>query len=170
MNKLIGALILILFSTGAFAQKTLTDSHIPTVVLTINEGEIDAGQMAQKNAKSKEVKDFASMMVDEHKKNVKETKDLAKQEKLKLEKSELSESIKNDAKQANKDLKQVDKENFDKAYVASQIAMHEKALNTLTGTLIPQVVNPALKTHLEKTRDSVAGHLAHVKQIQTQLK
>ena len=168
--KISALLISILFSAAAFAQTTLNDKQIAKALITINEGEIEAANVAEKKAQNKDVKDYAKFMIDEHKKNIKETRNVAKKEKMSPVKSELSESLEKDATQARKSLKDTDKAAFDKAYVDNQVAMHEKALSSLNETFIPQAQNAALKAHLEKTRDAVSAHLAHAKQLQTQYK
>ena len=67
-------------------------------------------------------------------------------------------------------MKKADKNALAKAYVDQQVMMHEKALDTLDKVLIPQAQNAALKAHLAKTRDAVAGHLTHAKDLQTRIK
>jgi len=169
MNKTIALAAALLLSTSVFAQAKLKDTQIAKVALTINEGEIDAAEYAKGKAKNEEVKSFAKMMIDEHERNLKDTKNLAKQEKFTPEKSDLSKSLETDAKASNKDLKKTDKAKLDKAYVDQQVMMHQKALDTFDTVLIPQAENVALKAHLQKTREVVAGHLAHAKTLQTKL-
>lgn len=67
-------------------------------------------------------------------------------------------------------MKKSDKASVDKAYVDQQVMLHQKALNTFDTILIPQAENPALKAHMQKTREAVAGHLAHAKTLQTKIK
>lgn len=153
----------------AASQAELNDAQIAKVLLTINEGEIDAGKMAQKKAQKSEVKDFAKMMVDDHKNNMKETKDLSKKQDFGTKQSDLAKTLEKDAKNANKDLKKSAKNDFDKNYLAQQIDMHNKALETLDATLIPKAQNAEFKAHLQKTRDAVASHLNHAKELQSTL-
>jgi putative membrane protein len=169
MNKSIPLITALLFSIGAFAQTELKDSQIAKIAVTINEGEIDAAQMAKNKLSNKDVQYFAKMMIDEHKQNMKDTKALVKKEKIGTDKSDMSESLQTEVKDWNKDLKKVDKSVVDKAYVDQQVALHQKVLETFDTVLIPQADNMALKAHLEKTREAVSGHLAHAKKLQTQL-
>ncbi len=147
----------------------LPDTQIAKILITINEGEIDAGKVAKSNAQSKAVKDFATMMVDQHEKNSRETKDLAKQNKINPEDNETAKMLYEDAKNSNRDLKRNGKADFDRAYVKQQIMMHEKALSTLDDTLIPAAQNKDFKAHLEKTRTAVSQHLEHARDLQTKL-
>lgn len=147
----------------------LSDREIAKVLLTINDGEIDAAQMASRKSSNDKVKDFAKMMIAEHKKNISETKSLAKKNKIDTKDSDLSKTLKEDAKTANKDLKKKDKADFDKEYISQQIAMHEKALDTLKNTLIPNAKNPEFKEHLEKTQMAVTEHLDHAKKLRSEI-
>lgn len=164
------------FSSLGFAQgdtkptaTPIPESHVAEILLTINDGEVELGQLARRNAQNKEVKDFAAMMVDTHKKNMKETKRVAKKAKIDAEKNDTSRGLKEEAEAKHRELKAAEKNAFDTAYMQSQVAMHEKALSTLDGTLIPSARNEELKEHLRKTRQSVQEHLEHAKTVQAKL-
>lgn len=164
MIKSIGICAIMVLSHFAFAQTTaLSQEQIAKVLVTINEGEIDAAKLAEKKAQKSDTKEFAKSMIDEHKKNEAETKKLFSRMKIAMADSDLSKSLKEDAKKTNKELKDTDKANFDKAYMDSQVAMHEKALNTLNQTLIPNAKNPDLIDHLKKTQAAVEEHLQHAR-------
>jgi putative membrane protein len=172
MKKHLSLLIIpALFTMGAYAEDAakLTDGQIDKVLITINEGEIEAAKMATKRADKPQVKEFAKMMLDTHNENVKETKKVATENQITAKDSKLSGILKTDAMTANKDLKSAEKAHFDLAYVNQQIMMHEKALQTLNNTLIPAATDPEFKAHLEKTRTAVAEHLDHAQKLKTQL-
>lgn len=153
----------------ALAQVPASDGEIANALTTINEGEIDAAKIADGRAQNKEVKDFAKMMREQHKENMKATKRVAKENDIKMKEGDLSRNLKDEAKQSNKALKENEKSAFDKAYLRQQIAMHEKALTTLNETLIPNAKDAEFKVHLEKTRDDVAKHLDHAKSIEAKI-
>lgn len=160
----------ILLAQGeAVPMAELNDKQIAKMILTINEGEIDAGKIAKSKTERKEVKDFAVMMIDQHRDNIKATKVLAKKEKFSPEKSNTSKDLEKEMEQSNKDLKKNDKVALDRAYMDQQVAMHEKALKVFDTVLIPQAKNSALKKHLEKTRAAVAEHLNHAQNLQIKL-
>jgi putative membrane protein len=181
MTKLASTLLFVsMFGYSAYAQDTaaasatapgpgFTDGQIVEILTTINEGELDAAKMANKKAAQPEVKEFAKTMMAEHKKNKKDTKDLAKRLKIDIKKSDASKALKADAKNSNKSLKDAEKAGFDKAYIAQQMSMHEKALKTLDENLIPSAKNPDLKAHLERTRASVSTHLSHAQALQSKM-
>jgi putative membrane protein len=154
------------FAAAHAATPALNDGQIAKVLMTVNEGEIEAGELAEDKAKRPEVKDFAKMMISQHKQNKKDTKGLAENNKLDTKKSDLMKSIEQDNKTAKKDLKEADAKSFDKAYVDAMVNGHEKVLALLDNTLIPAAQNAALRDHLTKTRGAVAAHLDHAKKLQ----
>ena len=145
---------------------TLTDAQISKVLITINEGEIDAAKIAEDKAQTAPVKDFAKMMINDHKKNEADTKKIGKKMKGDDD-SDLAKTLKEDAKNSNKDLKKNDKKAIDNAYLAQQVTMHEKALAVLNDNLIPSAKDENLKSHLQQTSAAVTKHLEHAKKLQT---
>lgn len=159
-------------ASSAFAQTAnpgLSDGEIAKVLVTINQGEVDAAKIAKDKAQNAEVKAFAKMMIDDHKKNEAETKKLIKSLKSDTKDNDIAKSIETNAHNANDELKKADKTAFDKAYLAQQITMHEQALDKLTNMLIPGAKDAAFKAHLEKTRGAVQSHLEHAKTLNSKL-
>ncbi|AZZ36930.1 hypothetical protein CIK05_09045 [Bdellovibrio sp. qaytius] len=151
------------------AMPTLSDGESAKVMVTLNEGEIDLGQLAKRKASNKQVKDFAKMMVDQHKQNEKDTKSVASKQDLNFKKTDMSKSLEAQAEDMEKTLKKTAKEDFDRTYMDTQVDMHQKALDTVN-TLISSAQNAAYKAHLEKTRDAITVHLAHAKEVQSLVK
>ena len=81
----------------------------------------------------------------------------------------ISKSLKADGKQSHDNLKNLSGSEFDKAYIDQQVILHEKALATLNETLLPNVTDETLKSHLEKTRTAVTEHLNDARSIQTKI-
>jgi putative membrane protein len=162
-------LLTLTLASPVFAATTppaLTDAQIAKAMVTINEGEIDAAKLAEKNAVSSDVKNFALMMETEHKRNEKATKEIAEKNKINMDKSDLSKSLAAEAKQTNKGLKKQADATFDQSYVGSQVQMHTKALDVIDHTLLPAVQNQELRDHISTTRKAVAMHLDHAKALQ----
>ncbi|MBS1971353.1 MAG: DUF4142 domain-containing protein [Bdellovibrionales bacterium] len=153
----------------AQAEETMTDAKIVKLMKTANDGEIDLAKMAKSKAENKDVKDFAKQMIDEHKKNEKESKDVAKKAKVKPEDSTASRDLKSLAEGKEKELKNFKGKEFDKAYIDQQISMHQQLLDDLNTKLIPAAQSPELKTYLEATKAHVEKHLSRAQEIQTSL-
>lgn len=169
MAKLLLSLLTLLAFTFSDAMPAaLSDGEGAEVMVTLNEGEIDLGQLAKRKATNKQVQDYAKMMVDQHKQNEKDTKRLVRKQDLDFKKTDMSKSFEAQAEDMEKTLKKTAKEDFDRAYMDQQVGLHEKALNTVN-TLISSAQNAAYKAHLEKTRDAITVHLAHAREIKSMI-
>jgi putative membrane protein len=153
----------------AFATTEVTDRQIAKVLEMANKAEMDTAKLAKFKTKSAAVDDLAKHMLNDHKKNNSETLALCKKLKLMPEKSELSKEIEKTAAQNMLSLRQMKGADFDRAYVAEQIAMHQKLVDNIDQVLLPGAQNPELKKLLEKTRPTVVAHIAHAKNVQAQI-
>ncbi|MBC7428268.1 MAG: DUF4142 domain-containing protein [Bacteriovorax sp.] len=157
------------FAAHAANVTSLTDAQIVEILEKTNDAEIDAAKLAKSDAKNKEVKEFAKMMIDEHKMNNKEADMVEKKIKVKPEESDTSKMITADGKNKRDMLKKQKDMAFDKMYMEQQVVMHTQVLNDLDTKLIPSAKNAALKTHLEATRVHVKAHLEKAQAIQAKL-
>lgn len=153
--------------TTATPATKVNDREILQILQTANNGEIDQAKQAKKISKSKPVKDFADMMVLEHKQVQKDLKKWSAKTKIKMAPSKLNDDLKNTAQASMEKLKRVSGKEFDRDYVADQVAMHEGLLAQLDSTLIPNAQDKELKDLLNKIRTSVAMHLDKAKNLQT---
>ena len=108
--------LLIAASGAAFAEAP-NDAQIAGIVVTANTVDIDAGKLAQKRSKNKQVRAFAKQMVTDHSGVNKQATALVKRLKVTPSDSDTSQSLKSggDANLAN--LKTLKGAAFDKAYV-----------------------------------------------------
>lgn len=148
---------------------TPSDAEIAEVMENANEASINAGKLAERKASNDEVKSFAKMMVDTHKQNEKDSKKVSKSTKIKPKASDMSKDLKKDANEKISSLRSLKGTEFDKAYISSQIDMHQKLLTDLDTNLIPNAQNPEFKSFLEKTKTHVQDHLTQAKRIQESL-
>lgn len=164
------ALAVALFAgSTCWAQTPPTDPQIAHIVDTAHELDIDGGKLARKQAHSKEVKQFAQMMVDDHQRLQKESKALAKRLKIKPDDNDTSDQLKSDGKASMAKLKKLEGAEFDRAYMEHEVDFHQHVLDALDKTLIPNAKNGELKASLEKARPIISGHLDHAKQLQSNL-
>lgn len=180
MRKYFCLMVATLFSAGAFAAGTgstdtrqasqPSDAEIMKIVDTANMAEVNAAKLALKKSKSAEVKDFAKHMRDEHTKNTKESKSLAKKMKLSPKDDQITAQLKTDAKSKMDSLKTKSGKDFDEAYISGQIDMHKQVLNDLQQTLIPAAKSDQLKSFLQDTANHVQQHLDQATKIQASLK
>ena len=161
--------LLIAASGAAFAEAP-NDAQIAGIVVTANTVDIDAGKLAQKRSKNKQVRAFAKQMVTDHSGVNKQATALVKRLKVTPSDSDTSQSLKSggDANLAN--LKTLKGAAFDKAYVDNEVSYHQTVIDALDNTLIPSAQNAELKETLVNVRPAFVAHLEHAKHIQNTIK
>ena len=159
---------LVAASGAAFAQAP-NDAQIAHIVVTANQVDIDAGKLAEKKAKSAEVKAFGKQMVTDHSGVNKQAVALANKLKVKPEDNPTSQSLKSGGEANVKKLKGLKGDAFDKAYVDQEVTYHEAVLNAIDNVLVPNAKNAELKALIVKVRPAFEAHLQHAKMIQAKL-
>jgi putative membrane protein len=147
----------------------LTDPQIAMIAVTANTVDIDAGKLASEKGSTKEVKDFGQTMVRDHTAVNGKATALAKKLNVTPEESATSKSLKADGDAMLAKLKGLSGAAFDKAYVDNEVAYHEKVIEAVTKTLIPNTKNAELKALLESAGPIFTSHLEHAKHLQTSL-
>ena len=160
---------MLLASSAVFAQAP-SDAQIAGIVVTANTVDIDAGKLAQKMSKNKEVRAFAKMMVTDHSGVNKQATALVKKLHVTPADSDTSKSLKSGGEANLAKLKALKGAGFDKAYVDNEVVYHEAVIDALDKTLIPGAQNAELKDTLVKVRPAFMAHLEHAKHIQVRLK
>jgi putative membrane protein len=155
-----------LAGNAAFAQAAPDDAQIAGIVVAANTVDIDAGKLAQKMTKNKEVKTFAKQMVTDHTGVNKQATALVKKLKVTPTDSELAKSLKQGGADNMAKLKTMKGKDFDKAYIDHEVTYHEAVIDALDKTLIPNARNAELKDTLVKTRPAFVAHLEHAKKLQ----
>jgi putative membrane protein len=146
-----------------------TDPQIAAIVVTANQVDIDAGKLAQSMAASKEVKDFAQLMITDHSGVNKAASELVQKLKVTPEDNPTSASLKKGGDENVAKLKQLKGAAFDRAYVDHEVTYHVSVLDAIDKTLIPSAKNEELKALLVKVRPAFVAHLEHAKKLQSQM-
>ncbi len=145
----------------------VNDREILQILETANMGEMDQAKQAKKISASKPVKDYAAMMILEHKQLQKDLKSWSSKTKIKVAASKLNDDLKNTAKASIEKLKRVSGKEFDREFVADQVAMHQRLLDQVDTILIPSAQDQELKDLLAKIRTSFAMHMEKATNLQT---
>lgn len=155
---------------GVFAtQAGPTDAQIAAIVVTANQVDIDAGNLARERAQSMDVKTFADRMVSDHSGVNKSATDLVLKLHVTPVANPTSASLKKGGDDNLANLRQLHGTAFDRAYVAHEVTYHQSVIDALDTTLIPSAQNPELKDLLVKVRPAFVGHLEHAKYLQARL-
>jgi putative membrane protein len=145
------------------------DAQIAAIVVTANQVDIDAGQLAKSTSRTKDVQDFAQLMITDHSGVNKSATDLVTKLHVTPESNPTSESLKSGGDKNLASLRKLSGHGFDKAYVDHEVAYHQAVLDALDKTLIPSAKNAELKALLVKVRPAFVAHLEHAKHLQASL-
>ena len=160
-----------LLSGAAFAEGAKpTDPQIAHIAYTAGVIDVAAAKQALAKTSNKDVKAFAENMVRDHEAVNKQALDLVKKLKVTPEDNDTSKtcrkmpptSLPNSAK-----LKGAD---FDKAYVANEVAYHKAVDGALETLLIPSASNAELKSLLQTGLKIFQGHEQHAEHVAAELK
>jgi putative membrane protein len=165
MKNLIILTIALMAPAVASAAAELNDAQIAAIVVAANQIDIDAGKLAESKSPNPEVKAFAHRLIGEHTDVNKQATDLATKLKITPEESTISKALKSDAKRNTERLKKLSGKDFDKLYVADEVAFHQQVLNTMDNKLLPNAQNEELKALLVKVRPALVAHQEHAEKL-----
>ena len=126
---------------AAPAVQQINDAQIAAIVVTANQVDIDAGQLAAARASNAEVKKFGQQMVTDHKGVNKSAVDLATKLKVTPQENDTSKALKAGGEKNVANLKTLKGAAFDKAYIDHEVASHQQVIDALDKTLIPGATN-----------------------------
>lgn len=124
-----------------------------------NMAEVQAGKLAQQQAKSAEVKQYGEHMVKDHGKMLEEQQSMAKSKGI-----EMPKQPNKDQQASMKKLQQAKGEQFDRAFMAQMVSDHEKALK-LAQDAAKKASDPQFKAMAEKAAPEIQKHLDMAKQV-----
>jgi putative membrane protein len=153
----------------AGAAAMLNDAQILKVLSTANTGEVSVAQVAKPALQNAAALGFAQMMIDEHGAANGQTLALVSSKHIAPEPSALSESLEADTATVISTLSTTPPAVFDKAYISSQVTMHQQVLKVIDARLIPNAEDADVKALLGTLRTSVATHLTAAQAIDTSL-
>ena len=160
-----------LLGSPALAQGAKpTDPQIAHIAYTAGVIDINAAKQAIARTGNKDVKSFAQDMVRDHEAVNKQALDLVKKLKVTPEDNDTSKTL---SKQAADKLAELDKlkgAEYDKAYVANEVAYHKAVNGALETQLIPSASNAELKSLLQTGLKIFQGHQQHAEQVAAKLK
>lgn len=154
---------------GAKALSALSDPQIAAIVVSANQVDIDAGELAIKTTKNEEVKKLAQRMVTDHSAVNKAAVDLVTKLNVTPEESAASRGLVSGGAETRARLEKLDGDAFDRAYVDNEVTYHKAVIGVLDGQLIPSATNAELKATLVGVRPAFDAHLQHAEQVQAAL-
>jgi putative membrane protein len=160
-----------LLSSAALAQGAKpTDPQIAHIAYTAGVIDIAAAKQALSKTSNKDVKAFAEDMVRDHEAVNKQALDLVKKLKVTPEDNDTSKTLSKNAAAKLAELAKLKGAEFDKAYVANEVAYHKAVDSALETTLIPNANNAELKSLLQTGLKIFQGHEQHAEHVAAALK
>ena len=160
-----------MLSGAALAQGAAkpTDSQIAHIAYTAGQLDIDAAKQAISKSTNEDVRAFAEDMVGDHTAVNKQALDLVKKLKVTPKDNDTGHAL---TKAADKraELSKLDGAEFDKAYIANEVAYHQTVNGALETTLIPSASNPELRSLLQTGLKIFQGHQQHAEEVAAALK
>jgi putative membrane protein len=157
-----------LLSSAAWARLEQPAQDFARKAAISSEFEIQSSKLALQKSQSKDVKDFAQQMIDDHTKASTALKDTLKEEGADVAQFT---SPQLDAKhQALLDgLKNASGTDFDQRYLAAQKTSHEEAV-ILFSDYAENGQNESLKDFAENTLDTIKEHNDHIGEVRSESK
>lgn len=141
------------------------DEQIGMVMRVANLNEVREGTLAREKAAEPSVRDFATMMVNEHTTaNSKTESELFKKE-INFSDSPLSKQLDAESGAATESMRALAGHSFDRAYMDRQVKVHQNILDIIDKQLEPHAKNKVVKEQLKAMRTLVEAHLAKAKQV-----
>jgi putative membrane protein len=170
LSAAIAALYMLSGASVAQAAAKPTDPQIAHIAYTAGQLDIEAAKQAISNSTNKDVRAFAEDMVRDH--TAVNDKALALVKKLNVtpEDNDTSRALTKQAAEKRAELSKLTGAEFDKAYIANEVAYHETVNGALETTLIPSASNPELKSLLQTGLKIFQGHQQHAEEVAGALK
>ena len=151
------------------AEQMLTDEQIVAVANAANDGEVQLAKLALTKAKNGKVKQFAMHMQTDHGAAMKKDQSMITSKKMSPSDNAVAMQLKSDAQSTMDSLKTMAGADFDKAYIDSQVKMHQQVLDLIDNKLLPAAKDADLKADLQAIRPKIADHLKMASDIQASL-
>ena len=160
-----------LLTGAALAQGAKpTDPQIAHIAYTADVIDITAAKQAISKTSNKDVKAFAEDMVRDHEAVNKQALDLVKKLKVTPEDNDTSKTLSKQAADKLAELGKLKGADYDKAYVANEVAYHKAVNGALETLLIPSAGNAELKSLLQTGLKIFQGHQQHAEHVAATLK
>ncbi len=147
------------------AQAQVSDGAIAGIISASNQIEITLATIARKQARSREVKDFAREMLESHTQTERRLSALLRSLRIEVQPTRVSAMLVGHSPVFANYLRKQPAKKFDQVFMATQVMTHRYALRMLDEQLLPKAEAPALKEELQRIRDEVASHLEHAQTI-----
>jgi putative membrane protein len=153
---------------AAQQDKALDDATIVAIFDAANTFDIETSQLAKTQGQAKGVRDLGAQFAHDHGVVRQQGRDLAK--KLGVTPTPPKDfALATQHAEALKELRGKKGADFDRAYLAHEVAYHQAVIDAINGTLLPAIKNAELKAFVQKVGPAFQGHLEAAKQLKRSL-
>lgn len=146
------------------AAPALDDATIVAIFDAANTADIETAGLAARKGFHKDVRELGQTFVEAHKQVRQQGRDLAG--KLGVTPTPpKGDAAARDHAAAMRTLRSLSGAAFDRAFLAHEVAFHRSVIDAVTGTLLPAIQNPELKTFVQNVAPAFQGHLAMAEQL-----
>jgi putative membrane protein len=157
-------------ATIARAQSPAPALDDPTIVAIFdaaNTADIETAGLAGRKGFHKDVRELGQTFVEAHKQVRQQGRDLAR--KLGVTPTPpKDDAAAPDHAAAMRKLQALSGAEFDRAFLAHEVAFHRSVIDAVTQTLLPAIQNPELKTFVQNVAPAFQGHLAMAEKLAQQ--
>jgi putative membrane protein len=165
---MLAAILCLSGGTAVLAAPAASDAEVLSLIMAVDQNEIKAAKVATEKNISSEVKNYAEMLNKEHSMNLDESMVIAQKANIERVDSDVVKQVRKDGEQDLASIKDLDSDQFSKAYVTAMVKGHTEALDMLD-KYKPEIQDEAVKKHVAETREHVANHLKEAKKLQTNM-
>ena len=142
----------------------LDDATIVAIFDEANTADIETSGLAASKATHPDVRELGRTFAHDHTTVRQQGRDLAKKLGVTPTPPKPDQGAKDHAA-AMKKLRALKGEEFDRAYLAHEVAYHQAVIDAVTQTLVPAIKNAELKAFVLKVAPAFQGHLAAAKKL-----
>jgi putative membrane protein len=146
------------------SQAALDDATIVAIFDAANTYDMETSGLAEKRATHDDVRALGKQFAGDHKAVRQQGRDLARKLNVTPTPPKDDKSARDHA-DAMKKLESAKGEDFDRAYLAHEVAYHEAVINAINQTLLPGIKNPELKAFVQKVGPAFQAHLDAAKKL-----
>jgi putative membrane protein len=155
--------------TQAPAAASLSDAEIAAIVVAANAIDVGYGEIARERAADERVREFAETMIRDHTAVNRSAGELVGRLGVTPQPNDVSRSLEASAAETREMLLNASGAEFDRSYIANEVAYHRTVLDALDNLLVPNATNAELKETLTGVRPAFEAHLRHAESLQQSL-
>jgi putative membrane protein len=141
----------------------LDDPTIVAIFDAANTWDIETGRLAEKKGTTKDVRDFAAMLVHDHAMVRQQGRDLAK--KLGVTPTPPKDfAMAKDHADAMKRLREAKGKEFDRVFLENEVQFHKAVIDAVNQTLLPAIQNQQLKDLVTRVAPAFQAHMQAAQQ------